>query len=359
MTTHCNKKTVLYLEAIKMEELDTHIEDLIVTYLSEGLDPKSLEDLQNWVSASPKNKEYFVKKQEIWFSSICVKEESMYDKEEAFTKFQNRVKNSEQAKSIEKEEKPVINIYKILYRAAVVSFFLAISYISYWQGSRGGKGNLANIMIVEAPLGSKTKLYLPDGTLVWLNAGSKISYFQDFGIVSRDVELIGEAYFEVTKNKKVPFNVKSKELNVQVLGTKFDFRNYPDDKEVLVALLEGKVSFVDPLKKNPVKYLSPDQKVVFDKQTGNAVISRIKAINASGWTNGFLFFDEELLSDMTKELERSYNVEIEITNESLKGYRFYGNFIQREQSIQEIMEILASTGKIHYRIKDKDHIVIY
>lgn len=336
-----------------MEELDTNIEDLIVTYLSEGLDSKSLQELQNWIAASPKNKDHFVKKQEVWFSSFRVKDEAMYNKDEAFAKFQKRVKNAE------KPQKKVFRLNKIWYRAAVVVSFLALSYVSYWQGTKQVKDYSENRMIVEAPLGSKTKLYLPDGTLVWLNAGSKITYFQNFGIVNRDVELIGQAYFEVTKNKKIPFNVKSKDLDVQVLGTKFNFRNYPDDKEVMVALLEGKVSFVDPLKKNPVGYLSPDQKVVLDKKSGNTSVSSTNAANSSGWTNGYLFFDEELLTDITKELERSYNVKIEITNESLKSNRFYGNFIQGEQSIKEVLDILASTGKLHYTVKNKGNIIIY
>ena len=215
------------------------------------------------------------------------------------------------------------------------------------------------MITAEAPLGSRTKLYLPDGTLVWLNAGSKMSYFQDFGLVSRDVVLVGEAYFEVTKNKKIPFNVKSKELNVQVLGTKFNFCNYTEDKEVIVTLLEGKVSFENQIKKSPIRYLYPSEKVVLDKKSGSAVISSIKSVSTSEWTNGYLFFDEELLLDITKQLERNYNVKIDIVNDSMKSYRFYGVFIQREQTIQEILDILASTGKIHYTIKNKRQIMIY
>jgi ferric-dicitrate binding protein FerR (iron transport regulator) len=337
-----------------MEEKQyTYIEDLIVKYLSGGLDAISLQELQNWISASPKNRDYFIKQQEIWFTSYCVKENFSFNKEEAFVKFQNRIKK------LEETEIPVFSFKKILNRAAVVALFFGVSYASYWQGGRHLKSHLANMIVVEAPLGSKVKMYLPDSTLVWLNAGSKITYFQDFGIVSRDVEMVGEAYFEVTKNKEVPFNVKSKDLSVQVLGTKFDFRNYADDKEVMVALLEGKVSFANQLKRTPVGYLSPNEKVVLDKKSGNAIVSSIRATNASEWTNGYLFFDEKLLPDITRELERSYNVKIDITNESLKSYRFYGDFVQRELTINEILDILVLTRKIQYTIKNKNHIIIY
>jgi transmembrane sensor len=110
------------------------------------------------------------------------------------------------------------------------------------------------------------------------------------------VELVGEAYFEVAKNNMVPFNVRSRELNVQVLGVKFGFRNYLNDKEVMVALLEGEVSFVNQLKKASARCLSPDEKVVLDRNTGDAVVSSVKATNVSGWTSGELLFDEELLT---------------------------------------------------------------
>ena len=82
---------------------------------------------------------------------------------------------------------------------------------------------------------------MPDGTIVILNAGSRIIYPQNFGVYNRDVELQGEGYFEVARNIEMPFYVKTKELQVRVLGTKFNFRDYPEDKEVVVSLLEGRI----------------------------------------------------------------------------------------------------------------------
>ena len=208
-------------------------------------------------------------------------------------------------------------------------------------------------MVVEAPLGSKTRLYLPDGTLVWLNAGSTITYSQGFGVEERKLKLSGEGYFEVTRNKQLPFEITTKELQLRVLGTKFNFRNYPEDEEVSVSLLEGKVSLRNYLKNDALCYLEPDQKAILNKKNGKLMVSASEARYTAEWTNGFLFFDEELLPDIIKELERSYNVKIYIEDESLKTFRFYGNFVRKEQTIQEILEMLASTGKLEYKIEGK------
>ena len=211
---------------------------------------------------------------------------------------------------------------------------------------------------MEAPLGAKTKLILPDSTLVWLNAGSKIVYSQGFGVKDRHLRLNGEAYFEVRKNEKLPFDVMTKELNVKVLGTKFNFRNYDEDEEVTVNLLEGKVQLENYVKKMGINYLSPSEKVTLNKLTGEMIISRAEVKNAKEWTNDGLFFDEMPLSDIVKELNRSYNVKIHIANDSLKTFRFYGNFVRREQNIQEVLEALASTEKMQYKIEERN-ITIY
>lgn len=107
---------------------------------------------------------------------------------------------------------------------ASVLLLLIVSTISYWWGEHRLQRRFADI-VVEAPLVGKTRLILPDSTLVWLNAGSKISYSQGFGVKDRHLQLNGEGYFEVRKDVKLPFDVKTRKLNVTVLGTKFNFRN--------------------------------------------------------------------------------------------------------------------------------------
>lgn len=337
-----------------MEEENKHIDELIANYLTEGLDKNALDELKTWIAASAENQQYFIRQREIWFSAVSREAASVYDKDKAFENFRNRV---ESQKEIQSTSRRGFSLSALWRYAAVVAIIIAVGCISYWQGEVNVKDTFADIS-VEAPLGSKTKLYLSDGTLVWLNAGSRMTYSQGFGVDNRKVELEGEGYFEVKRNEKIPFFVKTKDLQLQVLGTKFNFRDYPEDHEVVVSLLEGKVGLNNLLREEKEAVLSPDERAVLNKANGLLTVESVTASNASQWTDGYLFFDEELLPDIAKELERSYNVKIHIANDSLKTFRFYGNFVRREQNIQEVLEALASTEKMQYKIEERN-ITIY
>lgn len=337
-----------------MEEENKHIDELIANYLTEDLDKNALDELKTWIAASAENQQYFIRQREIWFSAVSREAASVYDKDKAFENFRNRV---ESQKEIQSTSRRGFSLSALWRYAAVVAIIIAVGCISYWQGEVNVKDTFADIS-VEAPLGSKTKLYLPDGTLVWLNAGSRMTYSQGFGVDNRKVELEGEGYFEVKRNEKIPFFVKTKDLQLQVLGTKFNFRDYPEDHEVDVSLLEGKVGLNNLLREEKEAVLSPDERAVLNKANGLLTVESVTASNASQWTDGYLFFDEELLPDIAKELERSYNVKIHIANDSLKTFRFYGNFVRREQNIQEVLEALASTEKMQYKIEERN-ITIY
>lgn len=286
--------------------------------------------------------------QELWFSALAADDSHAYDVDKAFNRFVSRTREKRQTFS---------RISKFVYGAAAVILLLIASTISYWWGGHQIQDQFADI-IVEAPLGAKTKLILPDSTLVWLNAGSRITYSQGFGVKDRHLLLNGEGYFEVRKNTRLPFDVQTKELNVTVLGTKFNFRNYEEDEEVIVNLLEGKVQLENYVKKMGISYLSPSEKVTLNKATGEMTITHAKVSNAREWTNDVLFFDEMPLSDIVKELNRSYNVKIRIADERLEDYRFYALFNRREQTIYNILDIITATNQLKYK-SDGDTILLY
>ena len=298
-----------------MEEENRHIDELIASYLTEGLDKNALDELKTWIVASAENRQYFIQQREIWFSAVNREAASVYDKDKAFENFRNRVESRKKTQSTSRQGFSLSVIWRY---AAVVAIMIAVGCISYWQGEVNVKDTFADIS-VEAPLGSN---------------------------------------FEVKRNEKVPFFVKTKDLQLQVLGTKFNFRDYPEDHEVIVSLLEGKVELNNLLRKEKEAVLAPDERAVLNKANGLLKVESVTASNASQWTDGYLFFDEELLPDIAKELERSYNVKIHIANDSLKTFRFYGNFVRREQNIQEVLEALASTEKMQYKIEERN-ITIY
>ncbi len=257
--------------------------------------------------------------EELWVSSAVADDTQQYDVDQAFERFRKRT-------GLDQSGRQSYKWYRTWSVAAVAIVLLGlITVTAYWQGSRQIQSNFSDI-VVEAPLGSKTKLTLPDGSTVWLNAGSKMVYSQGFGVSDRRLAFQGEGYFEVEKNDEMPFLVQTHDVNVIVVGTKFNFRNYPEDEEAVVELLEGKVALENQLKE------------------------------ATLWTENILLFDEDLLPDIVRELERSYHVQIEIENEDLKQTRFYGQFNQLEQNIYDVLDMLSETGKLKYHEEGK---VIY
>lgn len=238
---------------MQLEE-HTDIDLLITRYLSGKLDKESFAELKRWSLESESNRKYVRNKLEVWFSSGAADTAVRFDKDKAFSLFRQRVAGAE------KKQKQILRFsWKTFMRVAAIVLILMIPFVTYWQGKQAVKQNFAD-MVVEAPMGAHTKLYLPDGTLVWLNAGSKIIYSQGFGVDDRRLRLEGEGYFEVMKNEEVPFEINTKELNLRVLGTKFNFRNYPDDEEVTVNLMEGKVALRNGIREMPELYLTPDEK---------------------------------------------------------------------------------------------------
>jgi len=327
-----------------MENEKNHIDALITNYLScESTDLQKIKELEEWIDISKENLQYFMQQLEHYVSDTDRNGKLNFNKDKAYKRFKHRVQ------SVGIQQKRTSFRLPVLWRyAAAIVLLCVVSCFSYWKGMDYIKANFSNI-VVEAPMGSRAKLYLPDGTLVWLNAGSSISYSQGFGVDNRKVILEGEGYFEVIHNEKVPFFVRANGLEVKVLGTKFNFRDYKEDAKAMVTLIEGCVALHNLLHHEPNSILRPNEQAILDKENGKIDIKSSIASNARKWTNNCLFFDEELLDDIVKELQRSYNIKIHLANDSLKNIRFYGLFIRHEQSIDEILDDLAATGKIQYK----------
>lgn len=338
-----------------MEENNRNIDDLIVSFLSGELKQEGRDELKAWIDESEAHRRHFLQRQEMWFSALAEEENTRYNQEAAFRQFRQRVSAAKSGR----RKSLVRSSWRMWMRyAAVVALVGLVAYFSYRQGEGNLREALADIEVV-APMGSQAQMRLPDGTLVTLNAGSRMTYAQDFGVDNREVSLQGEGYFEVAHNEEIPFYVRSENLQVKVLGTKFNFRDYPEDRQVVVSLLEGKVALHNQIRQEADRCLMPDERVVLDKSDGVMKIESTKRIESdTDWKKGRLSFDEVLLPEVIQTLERSYNVRITLKTDSLATYRFYGIFNRTEQSIKEVLEALAATGKIHYTLKDS-HVVLY
>jgi transmembrane sensor len=231
---------------------------------------------------------------------------------------------------------------------------------------------------VSTKAGSKSKIQLPDGTQVWLNADSKIEYNENFNVKLREVKLTGEAFFDVVKNKEKPFIIHTTQMDVKVLGTAFNVRSYPDETTTETALLRGAVEV--SLRSNPDKkyYLKPNDKLVLNnnitalvdntaaaqQDSADKQLVKMKKVHVDKnenditetmWVKNKLAFDNELLEKILAETERWYNVNIELKNEKVKSFRFTSVF--ENKPLTDVLEALCLAAHLHYQVKGSDVII--
>ena len=337
-----------------MNEPLAPIDDLIVRHFSDTLDAAEKAALNRWLKEDKAHLAHFKVLQEICFSACTPDTLSIYDKEKAHVAFAEKASVDEDAHP---DERPKTLVW--LKVAALVAVVIGLfSYLSYHEGQKRLAAAFAPISI-EAPQGSTTKVSLPDGSLVWLNAGSIITYSQGFGVSDRQITLSGEGWFEVKKGLEIPFSVLTKSLSVAVTGTKFNFRDYPDEPKATVDLVEGGVNLQAQPAKNGISCaLKPNQQAILDKLSGQLVVENHDARNAGLWTDGTLMFDGKSLKEIAIELGRSYNARINIARRDLEDLHFYGTFARKEQSLREVLDALSKTGRIKYALQN-DRATIY
>lgn len=216
---------------------------------------------------------------------------------------------------------------------------------------------------MRSPLGSKTEVVLSDGTKVWLNSGSEIRYPSEFGKKQRDLYLVGEAFFEVKKNKESPFLVHTENVDVRVLGTSFNVKSYPEEKMVETTLVEGTIH-INKVGSSHILKLQPGEKAIFKR---NADGLKEKDDNAflvakdvdteldTSWKSGKLVFKREKFGDLAIKLERWYNVHISVNNKKLTEEKVTGIF--QNESIEQALNALQISVSFSYKI-DKNNISI-
>lgn len=205
---------------------------------------------------------------------------------------------------------------------------------------------------ISTPRGGVYQVNLPDGTRVWLNAASSIKFPTTFAHLSqRKVELQGEAYFEVAKNKKLPFIVHTEEQQVEVLGTHFNINSYDDESEVKTTLLEGSVK----VSAGNVMFLKPGQQATLsDHSAGKIKIGPADIDQVMAWKNGFFHFEKENLHSVLRQISRWYDIDLVYKANRLDD-EFMGD-IPRNVKLSEVLKILEFEGT-HFKIEGRKLIV--
>lgn len=313
-------------------------QETIHKYIAGDATAEEKQSVVRWIDAKEKNKNEYLLLSKLHIFSIWQK-----DVVTAVIKDEYVSKNY-------RKYLVISNIWKI---AAIflVAFFLGTFYASYIHHTEPDP----IMQTVYVPAGRRVKLVLGDSTKVWLNAQSKLTYPSRFSEKNREVSLEGEAFFHVVPNKQSPFIVRSPLLTVKVLGTTFNMRTYLNEESV-ITLMSGKVEVETNDHENKV-IVKPHEQILYTKASG---LSKLKNVDVSfvlSWVKGESAFVNKRLDEITRSLERKFNVRIDIADPNLASEVFTCRF-KETVTIEEALTILKETRRLEYILSDKQ-VVIY
>nr|WP_256484218.1 FecR family protein [Mucilaginibacter flavidus] len=237
------------------------------------------------------------------------------------------------------------NIGKLAVQGGTTITKNAAGQISYQAAVIDQNNNETVFNTITTPMGGQFRVTLPDGSNVWLNAASSLTYPSRFKGNERHVELHGEAYFEIFKDKNSPFTVTAEDANIKVLGTHFNVMAYKNEPSINTTLLEGSVSLSS---KNAHALLVPGQQGAVDNKAPNITLQEVNVEDAVAWKNGYFSFRKQNLPAAMNKIARWYNVEVEYSGNV--NNKFLGGTVSRSENIQELLNYLELTGIAKFKI---------
>lgn len=202
---------------------------------------------------------------------------------------------------------------------------------------------------IRIPRGGESFVILSDGTKVWLNSETRLRFPVPFAGNERCVEIEGEVYLEVSHNPEKPFIIVSGEASVRVLGTSFNFRSYPENRQLVTTLTEGAVSVTC---RGSNVTITPGQQVSVDLNNGAMTVSAVDTKLFTAWKDGRIAFSKQPLWQIVESLERWYDIDIEFVDENAKNITFSGN-LRRYEHFSSVVRMLQITGQIEFTTKNK------
>ncbi|MEN8120075.1 MAG: FecR domain-containing protein [Bacteroidota bacterium] len=278
-------------------------------------------------------------------------------------KILNKIHHQIHLENFDKQNNQLFINKAVFYFSRIAAIFiipvLLYAVYMYNQNTLVDYGDLPNQKTAYAeilsPLGARTHFTLPDGSSGWLNSGSTLKFPVKFSGNERNLELVGEAWFDVVENPKVPFVVNALGVDVVALGTKFNIRAYHDDKFVDITLESGKV-VVNRKTKGQTKLiaeLKPDDKVSISREEPELIKEKnVETEKITAWKEGKLIMRNEKMSEVFKKLERWYNIKIIVKDKEIEDYRYRATF--QDETIDEILRLLKLTSPIDYLVKQRE-----
>jgi transmembrane sensor len=332
-----------------------HIYEIIGKYLANEIDNKEKEIIESWLNESEENVRVLDLHKKAWQETrISFQAE---DAESVFKNLLSRI-DDQQEQDFREKQKSVSNRLKqrfIIFTKIAASLLLLVSvWYVFQKFDQEQQAVSIEISTVEKQnlAGQKSKIYLPDGSVVWLNAESKITFPEKFADEKREIHLSGEAFFDVIKNPDQPFIVKSGNVSTTVLGTSFNVRVFDDEPAMSVALESGKVKVViDDSNATPALFLEPGESIKYRKEEGLAVKEKFDREQLLSWKDGIIVFKDADLEEIFNTLARWYGVKFTIKNKINEEWTYTGSF--DNETLENVLRSISYTKEFTYAINQK------
>lgn len=323
------------------EHLD--YDELLSSYFSGTLTEVQRKELEEWKAASEENRLIFKDAEKVWLSLEMLKEMKGYDMPQALSNVHKKMEQSSGH-----SRKTILIYWQRI--AAVLLLPLLIGMTIYYIKVKNASGNAVVWQTISTPPGVKSQVQLPDGTVVWLNSGTKLSYPSVFSDHNRDVKLMGEAFFDVAKDEKHPFIVDLGKINIEVVGTTFNAINYEQEGQTEVVLASGKVKLYEK-QENKIQLISqmtPGQQAIYLNADNTISLKDVDTQKYTSWIDGKLIFRDDPMDEVIRKLDRWFNVQIEIADPNIGAYIYTATF--QNESIEQVMRLIERTSPIKYTI---------
>ena len=321
---------------------------MIFKYLTREISSDEEVELKEWLDEDPLNRQSLAKL-ESFYSNTNSEINSM--KKKIWVEVNSRLEQDDH------KEVPIVNIrYPYMLRiAAVLIFTVVTTFVIMRLVSDGNSVDLVENKLIQksTALGEKTAVKLPDGTIVNLNSGSTLSYPASFSAGAREVEISGECFFDVVRDIQRPFVVKFKTSSVTVLGTSFNIRTYKGESRISVAVASGKVSFQSSLDE-PGVILEANEAAMYDDE--NLVRREIDPLEAFGWKDQVLYFNNRPFDEIIPELERWFGVTFEVQGDFSKKGNFSGKF--KDKSLENVLMGLSYLYEFQFEINEDKKVIL-
>ncbi|MBD8346708.1 FecR family protein [Dysgonomonas sp. HGC4] len=320
--------------------------DILARHIRQECTDDEQRYIENWISSSDDNKKLFEQLLHEWEYIYDSPEKIVYpDRNNIWDNIQTQLFASVAEASYSKKL-----LIKVCSVAAMIALIIGAATTLIIKSAADSSFLAESITTIETMQGQKMQMTLPDGTQVWLNSESKLTYSAAFNKSSREVNLEGEAFFDVKKNEKKKFIVKASNINVEVKGTAFDVSAYSADENIIVSLLRGKVGIVSKDGKH-LTDLESNEMVVVSKKDLQYSLYKSDAETHRAWIENELIFYNSDIHQVAKKLERWYGINITLINPDEKQKY---TFSVKTESLRELLELFNKITPIEYSIKGKE-----